>query len=60
MAVTTASFKMKKELKRLCANFTDPVARGVYKRMMMDAQVSYERAKKESLKQKRNSGDSEE
>jgi hypothetical protein len=54
------NFKIPKQIKRICARFTDKAQRAVYKDMMIDAQLAFERAKKEALKQKRTSGDSEE
>lgn len=51
---TNSSFKMDKEVKRVAATIVDPHHRSAYKRLMIDALVSFERAKRESGKPKRN------
>lgn len=51
---TNSSFKMDKEVKRVAATIIDPERRGFYKRLMADALVSFEKARRESVKQKRN------
>ena len=51
---TNGTFKMSKEVKRAAATIVDPHERSIYKRMMIDALVSFERAKRESGKPKRN------
>ena len=50
---------MSKEVKRVAATITDPERRGAYKRLMKDALVSFEKARRESGKQKRNEGGEE-
>jgi len=45
---------MDKEVKRVAAMIVDPEQRGVYKRLMIDALVSFEKARRESSKSKRN------
>jgi len=56
---TNNTFKMDKEVKRAAATIVDSERRGVYKRLMIDALVSFEKGRKESFKQKRNDGGSE-
>jgi hypothetical protein len=56
---TNSTFNMDKEVKRLAATIINPERRGFYKRMMIDAQVSFEKARRESVKQKRNEGGEE-
>ena len=56
---TNSSFKMDKEVKRVAATIIDPERRGFYKRLMVDALVSFEKARRESVKQKRNDGGEE-
>ena len=51
---TNGTFKMSKEVKRAAATIVDPEQRGVYKRLMIDALVSFEKARRESGKSKRN------
>jgi len=51
---TNGTFKMDKEVKRVAAMIVDPEQRGVYKRLMIDALVSFEKARRESSKSKRN------
>jgi len=51
---TNSGFKMDKEVKRAAATIVDPHQRGAFKRLMIDALVSFERAKRESGKPKRN------
>ena len=50
---------MDKEVKRVAATILDPERRGFYKRLMSDALVSFEKARRESVKQKRNDGGEE-
>lgn len=59
MAKTRDSFNLKKEVKRSLALFTDAQKRADYKRLMIDAQVSFENAKKQSIKSKRDSDSGE-
>jgi hypothetical protein len=54
-----SSFKMDKETKRVTATIVDPSKRGEYKRRMIDAQLAFEKAKRETFKQKRNDGGEE-
>lgn len=54
---TSSNFKMKKEMKRGLATFTDPARRSVYKELMVDAWVSFEKAKREALRSKRNNNE---
>lgn len=54
-----SSFKMNKEVKRVAATIADSIERGEYKRIMIDAQLAFEKAKRESFKQKRNDGGEE-
>jgi hypothetical protein len=49
------NFNMAKPTKKLLATFTDKVARGLFKKAMIDAQVSYEAAKKKALSSKKES-----
>lgn len=56
---TNSSFKMTKEVKRVAATILDPEQRGFYKRLMADALVSFENARRDSGKQKRNDGGEE-
>jgi hypothetical protein len=51
---TNSSFNMNKEVKRVAATIIDPERRGFYKRLMIEAQVAFEKARRESVKQKRN------
>lgn len=48
-----SNFKMDKETKRVAATFTDSTLRGEYKRAMVSAQLAYEKAKRDSMRQKR-------
>lgn len=53
----TNSFNMKKETKRMLAS-VDMDRRSLIKNMMISAQLSFEKAKRDSLKQSKNvSGD---
>ena len=54
-----SSFKMDKEVKRVAATIVDPVKRSEYKRTMINAQLAFEKAKRETFKQKRNDGGEE-
>ena len=56
---TNSGFKMSKEVKRVAATIIDKERRSLFKRTMIDALVSFEKAKRESLKQKRNDGGEE-
>jgi hypothetical protein len=56
---TNGTFKMDKEVKRVAAMFVDSERRGAYKRLMIDALVSFEKARRESGKPKRNEGGEE-
>ena len=56
---TNSGFRMDKEVKRVAATIVDPERRGSYKRMMIDALVSFEKARRESSKPKRNDGGEE-
>jgi hypothetical protein len=56
---TSSTFKMDKEVKRVAATIVDPERRGAYKRLMIDALVSFEKARRESGKPKRNDGGEE-
>lgn len=56
---TNSSFKMDKEVKRVAATIVDAERRGAYKRLMKDALVSFEKARRESGKPKRNDGGEE-
>lgn len=56
---TNDTFKMDKEVKRAAATIIDPVQRGEFKRIMKDAQISFEKARRESGKPKRNDGGTE-
>lgn len=55
----SSGFKMDKETKRVAATIIDRTKRAEYKNHMIAAQLSFEKAKRESFKQKRNdtSGD---
>lgn len=55
-----SNFKMDKESKRVAATFIDSIARGEYKRLMISAQLSFEKAKRDAMKQKRNDSSGEE
>lgn len=59
MVKTRDSFNLKKEIKRSLALFTDAQKRSDYKRLMIDAQVSLENAKKQAIKSKRDSDSGE-
>lgn len=48
----SSSFKLKKQYKRVAANFVDAHERGKYKRQMIEAQLCAEAAEKQPLKQK--------
>lgn len=53
MARSNSSFKMKKTTKYLLANkFKTPELRAHYKKMMIDAQVSEEKAQRTPIKDK--------
>ena len=54
---TNNTFKMDKEVKRVAARILDPEQRGFYKRTMVDALVSFEKARRDSGKPKRNDGE---
>ena len=56
---TSSTFKMDKEVKRVAGTIVDPERRGAYKRLMIDALVSFEKARRESGKPKRNDGGEE-
>lgn len=45
---------MSKEVKRVAATIVDADRRGAFKRLMVDALVSFEKARRESIKPKRN------
>ncbi len=49
---TNNTFNLKKEYKRLLASITDKHQRGEYLRYYIDAQLSYEQAKRQSIKTK--------
>ena len=53
MMKATSSFKLKKETKRMIAT-VDIDRRHLIKNMMISAQLAFEQAKRESLKQNRN------
>ena len=55
---TGSSFNMKKETKRMLAT-VDSSRRGTIKSMMIAAQTAFEKAKRESTKQSRNTGGDE-
>ena len=46
---------MAKETKKLLSTFTNKAERNFFKKMMIDAQVSYEAAKKKALSSKKES-----
>ncbi len=48
-----SNFKMEKEVKRVAATFTDSSLRGEYKRAMISAQLAFEKAKRDAMRQKR-------
>ncbi len=48
------NFKMPKEVKRVASTIIDSSARGEFKRLMINAQLAYEKAKRDAMKQKRN------
>lgn len=48
----TSNFKMKKQTKRVAANFIDPHKRGEYKRAMIRAQLAEEEAARQPLGRK--------
>lgn len=48
----TSSFKMKKQYKRMLAQYIDPHERGRMKRLFIDAQLSEEAAARQPLKLK--------
>jgi hypothetical protein len=52
------NFNMAKETKKLLATFTDKAQRNFFKKMMINAQVSYEANKKKSLSSKKESDNS--
>lgn len=54
---TGSTFKMKKEMKRILATYVDKERRGVYKNMMTEAWIAFEKAKRESLRSKRNNNE---
>lgn len=56
---TNGSFKMSKQIKRMTATFTNLEQRSTYKKLMINAQTAFEKAKRESGKQKRNDGGEE-
>jgi intein-encoded DNA endonuclease-like protein len=56
----SSNFKINKETKRVLATIIDPHQRGEYVRAMVDAQLSYEKAKRDAMRQKRNDGGSDE
>lgn len=47
---TNGTFKLSKSTKRVLATMTDSQSRGDYKRLMIDAEVSYARAKLAKIK----------
>jgi|DEB19_MinimDraft_2_1074335.scaffolds.fasta_scaffold134542_2 hypothetical protein len=49
----SSSFKLKKETKRMLATVPSD-RRGLIKNIMINAQVAFEQAKRESIKQNRN------
>lgn len=55
----SSSFKLKKETKRVLAT-VDQDRRHVIKNMMISAQLAFEQAKRETLKQNRNNGGGDE
>jgi hypothetical protein len=55
-----SNFKMDKEVKRVAATIIDSTTRGEYKRTMIDAQLAFEKAKRDAMKQKRNDGGGDE
>ncbi len=55
----TSSFKMDKETKRIYATLLAP-QKYEYKSRMIDAQLAFEKAKRDALKTKRNDAASEE
>lgn len=56
---TNSSFKMSKEVKRVAATISNPERRSEFKRLMKDALVSFEKARRETGKPKRNDGGDE-
>lgn len=49
------NFKMDKTTKKLLSTFSNKAERNYFKTMMIDAQVSYEAAKKKALSSKKES-----
>lgn len=49
------NFNMAKETKKLLSTFINKAERNFFKKMMIDAQVSYEAAKKKALSSKKES-----
>ncbi len=49
------NFNMAKPTKKLLSTFTNKEERNIFKKMMIDAQVSYEAAKKKALSSKKES-----
>ena len=52
---TDKNFNMAKPTKKLLSTFTNKTERNHFKKMMIDAQVSYEAAKKKALSSKKES-----
>ena len=52
---TDKNFNMAKPTKKLLSTFTNKAERNHFKKMMIDAQVSYEAAKKKALSSKKES-----